>query len=360
MPSLLHYEILTDPTSLQASRPGAPSVGTVYLVVSNPHLSDVTWRHIDVLIPVGTGSGDLTDDGAAITATIATRSYQPPVGEEVPDFTPYPGSVGRFRAAAPSGREVTLPGQGHLILKLENIRVSGQAGPAVVSIHEIARGGDLGAPRYKAGLYYGTTLALVKQAPQVPQNLRADLSLVGAGQNVVLRWDGPDSLRYWIRYPDGALEDVAPPVRTAPTPYGPHEHTPGRPLTRGTTYTLVAGTADGTGQVQEGYFLTTTVHATVPEFADGVRAPWVEGTTDRGRVTFTSQGARVDNDAHAPGTVAAAEVDVESVVATGGVRAPWVEGTADRGRVTFTSQGARVDNDAHAPGTVAAAEVDVE
>ncbi|MFF0473737.1 hypothetical protein [Streptomyces sp. NPDC004284] len=358
MPSLLHYEVLTDPTSLQVSRPGAPSAGTVYVIVSNPHLANVKWQHIDVLIPIGSGSGDLTDDAAAITASIPTRSYQPLPGEEAPHFTPHPGGGGRYRAAAPSGQDMTLPGQGHLILKLENIPVSDQAGLAVVSIHEIAYGGDGNALPYTVpGVYYGTTLGLVKQTPQVPQNFRADHSMVDAGQNVVLRWEGPDSLTYWIRYPDGALERVDPPVRPTPTPYGPHRHTPGRSLTRGTTYTLVAGTVDGNGKAQEGYFLTTTVHATVPEFDSGARAPWIGGTTDRGRVTFTPQGARVDNDTNTPGTVTAAEVDVETVVATTGVRAPWVEGTANKGRVTFATNGVEVHRPDGGLGTVTADDV---
>ncbi|MFF8908909.1 hypothetical protein, partial [Streptomyces olivaceoviridis] len=99
---MLHYEILTDPTSLQVSRPGAPSVGTVYLVVSNPHLANVTWQHIDVLIPIGSGSGALTDNASGITASIPTRSYQPLPTEQAPNFTPHSGGGGRFRAAAPS------------------------------------------------------------------------------------------------------------------------------------------------------------------------------------------------------------------------------------------------------------------
>ncbi|MCZ0982232.1 hypothetical protein O1L60_34195 [Streptomyces diastatochromogenes] len=111
MPSLLHYEILTDPTSLQASRPGAPSTGTVYLIVSNPHLANVKWTHIDVLIPIGSGSGDLTDNAAGITASIPTRSYQPQPGEVAPGFRLYSASDGRFRASAPRAGD-DVPGAG--------------------------------------------------------------------------------------------------------------------------------------------------------------------------------------------------------------------------------------------------------
>ncbi|MFJ2646711.1 hypothetical protein ACIO1C_08310 [Streptomyces sp. NPDC087420] len=69
MPSLLNYTVLTDPTSLQASQPGAPSVGTVYVIVSNTRQSDVRWEYIDVEIPVGTGPSDLTHDPTLISAS---------------------------------------------------------------------------------------------------------------------------------------------------------------------------------------------------------------------------------------------------------------------------------------------------
>ncbi|MCZ0982231.1 hypothetical protein O1L60_34190 [Streptomyces diastatochromogenes] len=247
---------------------------------------------------------------------------------------------------------MTFPAQEHLVLKLENIPVSDRAGLATVSVHELAYGGDHKAPSYtQTGFYYGTTLGLVKQTPQVPQNFRADLSLVGTGQNVVLRWDGPDSLTYWIRYPDGALERVDPPVRTTPTPYGPHRHTPRRSLTRGTTYTLMAGTVDGNGQAQEGYFLTTTVHATVPEFDNGVRTPWVEGTANRGRVTFAANGAEVHRPDGGLGTVTADDVTTRVV-----------QGPTDSaGWITFPDRGVNVYHGHDAtPGVLTAARVDAE
>ncbi|MEV7866046.1 hypothetical protein AB0P17_08070 [Streptomyces sp. NPDC088124] len=328
-------------------------MGTVYLIVSNPHLANVKWQHIDVLIPIGSGSGDLTDNAAAITASIP-KSYQPLPGEDAPAFTWRGGD--RFRAAAASGQDMTLPGQEHLVLKLENIPVSEHAGLAVVSIHELAYGGDNNAPAYNPQhpYYYGTTLGLVKQTPQVPQNFRAELSLVGESQNVVLHWDGPNSLTYWIRHPDGALEDV-PPVQPGPTPYGHHTHTPRRPLKRGTTYTLVAGTIGANGQAQEGYFLTTTVHALIPEFESGTRAPWIEGTTDRGRVTFTRDGARVDDFNNALGTIEAATADVHDV------RTGTVKGrSAGSGWIDFPDTGITVH---HGPnqdlGVVTAEHIDV-
>ncbi|MFG2147164.1 hypothetical protein ACGFRG_23635 [Streptomyces sp. NPDC048696] len=331
MPSELHYQIVTDPTSLQASRPGAPSVGAVHVVISNTHLIDIRVRHIDVVIPTGNDSDALTDKVAAIKPRL-TQPYATPPGEEDPEFTRHSGN--RFRLSRRSKQLMTLPAQEYLVLKLENIPVSEHAGLALLVIHEIAGRGPLGTNPSC------TALAVVKQTPQVPQNFRADESLVGADKNVVLRWDGPDSLKYWIRYPDGGpLEPVNPPVRPTPVPYGPHSHTPTRPLKRGSTYTLVAGTADNSGQVQEGYFLTTTVHARIPEFESGTRTPWVEGTTDRGRVTFTTDGVKVETDdpKHVLGTVKARTVDVHDV------KADKVKGqTAASGWIDFPDTGIHV------------------
>ncbi|WP_327739080.1 hypothetical protein OG749_40175 [Streptomyces nojiriensis] len=56
------------------------------------------------------------------------------------------------------------------------------------------------------------TLSLLKQRPKVPRNFRAKRSLVAGGQDVVLQWDGPDTLAYRIQGPaaDRAdLNDVA-------------------------------------------------------------------------------------------------------------------------------------------------------
>ncbi|MFD7661542.1 hypothetical protein [Streptomyces sp. NPDC059788] len=285
-------------------------MGTLYVVVSNTHLSDVTWRHIDVLVPHGTDSGDLTNDIKAIKATVA-KPYTPDPGQESPNFTYFKDN--RFRAAAPSRGQMTLPAQESFVLKLENIPVSDKAGLVLIAINELAWGGDLGKP--PAPWPSVTNLALVKQTPQIPQNFRADRSLVGAGQGVVLRWDGPNHLDYWIGYPDGSSEPVSPPAQSPPAPYGPHQHIPTRPLSRGTTYTLIAGKTGSNGTVWPGYYLTTTVHAVIPEFESGARAPWVEGTRDRGRITFRGDGVSVDDRNGVPGTVTGGTADVNDVKA---------------------------------------------
>jgi hypothetical protein len=117
----------------------------------------------------------------------------------------------------------------------------------------------------------------------------------------------------------------------------------------------VAGTVGSNGQAQEGYFLTTTVHALIPEFESGARALWVEGTTGRGRVTFTGDGVRVDDRNHVLGTVTAGTADVHDV------RTGKVQGqAADSGWIDFPATGITVH---HGPnqdlGVVTAERIDV-
>lgn len=120
------------------------------------------------------------------------------------------------------------------------------------------------------------TLSLLKRAPKAPRNFRPEEALVDGGENVVLVWDGPDTLTYTIEGPDGLSVPV--PQRSGPdwrwSP-GPDD----APL-RDATYTLVATSPDGR---QPGCFLTTTVAVRRPEFeavtavqglfAPGSRAP---------------------------------------------------------------------------------------
>ncbi|MYV53495.1 hypothetical protein [Streptomyces sp. SID3212] len=337
MPSLLHYAVVTDPTSLPASQPGAPSVGTVYVIVSNTHQSDVKWEYIDVEIPVGTGPSDLTDDPTVIRAS-ADLDYTAWL-EPVPDFS-WDAGLGRFRAHHPQGGgRLTLPYDQSLVLKLDGIPVSGTEGLIRLRILEKSGGGDDNVPMRRD--HFTTTLGVVKQAaPRIPRNFRPEknsLADVDAGGNVVLKWDGPDNLDYWIRDPEGNETVVATAaVPGSPVTQQPYMWSPIVPPKRGTTYTLVAGVR-GTGQPEQGYFLTTTVHALVPEFGSGTRTPWVEGTVDQGRVTFSADGAEVRNGSGGWGTVHADKADVD------GVRTEWVRGRGDDdGWIEFPGTGLNV------------------
>lgn len=352
MPSLLHYAVVTDPTSLQASLPGAPSVGTVYVIVSNTHQSEVKWEFIDVEIPVGSGRDDLTGDPTAISASIE-KDYTV-WREEDPTFG-WDATLGRFRAHAPSGGRLTLPDEESLVLVLENIPVSDLAGPVRLKIHERSGGGDDNIPIRRAN--FTTTLGVVKQAPRIPRNFRPEsnsLVDVDAGRNVVLRWDGPDNLDYWIRDPQGNELLVQSAAKGPQVTQQSYTWSPPTPPKRGTTYVLIAGTA-GAGQQSQGYFLTTTVHALVPEFDSGTRTPWVEGTPSRSRVDFSPEGVEIRNGTGARGTVTAGTADVERVN-TGSVHGR----DSDDGWIDFPKAGIRVRDGQNDLGTVEAGKADLD
>ncbi|MFJ8042413.1 hypothetical protein ACIRBX_18175 [Kitasatospora sp. NPDC096147] len=359
MPSLLRYEILTDPTSLQASSDGRPSVGTVYVIVSNTHQEDVEWRYIDLAIPVGSGPDDLTDDRAAIRPSITT-TYNTPWDTADPVLA-WDEDAQAFRAQHPTrpGSKQIFPGQQSLTLKLENVPVTAGGGLVRLTVGERTGGGD-GAAAMPTDVFV-TTLALVKQVPRVPRNFRPKLSLLPEGAQVELEWDGPGNLDYWIRFPDGQTVPVAlgAPAGRPVTDQSYLWPTPGAaPIPvpkRGTTYTLIAGTSLN-GQPQHGYFLTTTVHALVPEFASGTRTPWIEGGAGLGRAVFTPDGVLVDGRDAGPGTVTARTVDVHEV------RAEKVKGHGDgAGWIRFPDSGVEV---LHGPGedrgVVTAERIDVD
>ncbi|MFI5530698.1 hypothetical protein ACIA8O_19370 [Kitasatospora sp. NPDC051853] len=344
MPSLLHYEILTDPTSLQASSEGRPSVGTVYVIVSNTHQEDVDWRYIDLVIPVGTGPEDLTADRAAIRPGITT-SYNTPWDTADPAFA-WDEDEQAFRAQHPTrpGSKQTFPGQQSITLTLENVPVTAGGGLVRLTVRERTGGGD-GTAAMPTDAFV-TTLAVVKQLPRTPRNFRPRLALLPEGAQVELEWDGPSNLDYWIRFPDGrtvpvALGAAGPVVVDQPYTWPTPGAAPVPVPKRGTTYTLIAGT-NVDGQPQHGYFLTTTVHALVPEFENGIRTPWIEGGKDRGRLVLTADGVRVDDRSGGRGTVSAGTVEARDV------RTGTVKGlTTDSGRIRFPDSGVEV---LHGPG----------
>ncbi|MFE6872233.1 hypothetical protein ACFVFS_37525 [Kitasatospora sp. NPDC057692] len=339
MPALLNYEIVTDPTSLQVSSDGVPSVGTVYVIASNTHQAPVKWEYIDVEIPVGKDPEHLTEDPAAITASISKTGARK--WRVAPTFARE--GEARFRAKDPYDEPVTLRREEALILKLENIPVSGKEGLVCLTIHEKSEGGDSVAAE-RSG-HYTTILGVAKQSSKAPRNFRAESSLldVDAGDSLVLRWDGPSNLDYWVLDATGTEVHYAPASRAGVVTqegYSPYVEAP----KRGTTYTLVAAAADA-GQARAGYFLTTTVHARIPEFESGTRTLWVEGTAAKGRVAFAEDGVavqKVGSEGHVPGRVAADSADVQSV------KTVLVRGRGDAdGWIDFPESGVEVF---HGPG----------
>ncbi|MFI8951413.1 hypothetical protein ACIGO6_33495 [Streptomyces sp. NPDC053750] len=326
MPDLLHYEVLNDPASFQVSGTGTggESAGEVYIVVSNRTASHIAWWEIKVDVPCGNNAFDLTSDAAAINARLE-RTYRAAHGG-TPGIE-WDGKAGVLTVSA-DGYGGLFPPGASLVLLLEGFPVSAKQGVVELLVSEMAS--DHGDIRERS-----VPLYVMKRAPKVPRNFRPKESLVAAGADVVLQWEGPDSLTYRIQGPDG-LSGTVPQRKGAGWEWSPAA---GEEPKRDATYTLVATSSS---QQQPGYFLTTTVHLRSPEFESvtattGVRSPWVEGTRGKGRIVFTAQGAEIHDQTDAPGTVSAAKADVEAVTAA------WVRGRGDgAGWIQFPFDGIKV------------------
>ncbi|HSA52293.1 MAG TPA: hypothetical protein VLH10_19575 [Yinghuangia sp.] len=297
----LSYEILTDPAPLQVPEPGGESRGAVYIVVTNQTGKPVTWGSIEVRVPVGTADGDLTSVPTTINArveqnTATTKADEPTASRDV--------TTGSVRVTPRNN--APFKKDGSLVLVLDGFPVSATPGVVLLRIEERP---PRGAARKSV------VLSLLKRAPAVPRNFRADKSLVAAGKDVVLRWEGPDALLYEVQAPDGSTESVPPRTGTGATSWqwSPKQ---GTEPNRDATYTLTAKTAPGQ---QPQHVLTTTVHLQSPEFdtltaTTAVHTPQVQGTTGQsGQVTFTRQGAQIHDDTGALGTLTADKAQVKDL-----------------------------------------------
>ncbi|MFE9796541.1 hypothetical protein ACFYRL_32965 [Streptomyces goshikiensis] len=323
----LSYEILTDPVPLQTSGSDDAQTsvaGTVYIVVSNPTTDWVPWYQIEVVLPCGKEAGDLTDRPDMIKTGI--EPYAVRFGDVPKDE--WDAGTRTFTVSAALGGLFT-PGDS-MVLSLDGFPVSDKEGLVRLTVNEIS-GGDPG----DGVRTHPLTLSLLKRAPKAPRNFRPEEALVDGGENVILVWDGPDTLTYTIEGPDGLSVPV--PQRSGPdwrwSP-GPDD----APL-RDATYTLVATSPDGR---QPGYFLTTTVAVRRPEFeavtaTQGLFAPRIEGTTDKGVIVLTEDGVEVLAADGEPGLVSAGKADVE------GVTTRWVRGRdAAAGWIEFPAAGLNV------------------
>lgn len=323
----LSYEILTDPVPLQTSGSDDAQTsvaGTVYIVVSNPTTDWVPWYQIEVVLPCGKEAGDLTDRPDMIKTGI--EPYAVRFGDVPKDE--WDAGTRTFTVSAALGGLFT-PGDS-MVLSLDGFPVSDKEGLVRLTVNEIS-GGDPG----DGVRTHPLTLSLLKRAPKAPRNFRPEEALVDGGENVILVWDGPDTLTYTIEGPDGLSVPV--PQRSGPDwRWSPG---PGDAPLRDATYTLVATSPDGR---QPGYFLTTTVAVRRPEFeavtaTQGLFAPRIEGTTDKGVIVLTEDGVEVLAADGEPGLVSAGKADVE------GVTTRWVRGRdAAAGWIEFPAAGLNV------------------
>ncbi|MEV4383542.1 hypothetical protein [Streptosporangium sp. NPDC049644] len=338
----LTYTILTDPTSLEASVDGRlPSTGTVYLMVTNTRQT-VPWLRIEVKVPVGDGAGHLTRDISTIKPRGEYTDTQSGPQAATQPVIVQPQGTDVFQVTTQSGRlEGFAPGD-YMLLTLENVAVAPTAGVAVLTVTETTKTSRGWQTSHAA-------VPVVKAAPKeipAPRDFRPDKAMLDAGENLTLSWDGSNDFSYEIRFPGGHAV-IAPGTRTWAPADAPK---------RATTYILVA--TDPTTQKQ--HFLTTTVQVRYPVLetltaTSGIDTPWVQGTANKGRVTFTGTGAEIFSNSGGQGTVHADRADLN------GVNAEWVQGrSADDGWISFPKEGLNVRKGAgQAWGTVFADKVDV-
>ncbi|MGW0595422.1 hypothetical protein, partial [Streptosporangium sp. NPDC002607] len=330
----LTYTILTDPTSLEASVDGrSPSTGTVYLMVTNTRQT-VPWLRIEVKVPVGDGAGHLTRDISTIKPRGEyTDTQSGPQAATQPVIVQQQGND-VFQVTTQSGRlEGFAPGD-YIVLTLENVTVAPTAGVAVLTVTETTK-------TSRGWQVSHAAVPVVKAAPKeipAPRDFRPDKALLDAGENLTLSWDGSNDFSYEIRFPGGQAA-IAPGTRT---------WSPADAPKRATTYILVA--TDPTAQKQ--HFLTTTVQVRYPVLetltaTTGIDTPWVQGTVNKGRVTFTGTGVEIFNNSGGQGTVTADRADLN------GVNTEWVQGrSTDDGKITFPKDGLDVRQGSGAWGTV--------
>ncbi|MBB2910244.1 hypothetical protein FHS43_001507 [Streptosporangium becharense] len=337
----LTYTILTDPAPLEASAAGrqSKSIGTVHLVVTNT-ARRTDWSTIEVKVPVGDGAGDLTPNIPEMKGTYTENQWgaqertrevniERQQGTNVFKVTPQTGGTASFRFGD------------YMVLTLENFTVASTAGPTVLTVREKTEDDDGEHTRY-------TSVALVKTAPKeipAPRDFRPDKAMVDAGEDLTLSWEGSADFTYEIRFPGGQAA-ITPGTRT---------WSPADAPKRATTYILVA--TDPSTQKQ--HFLTTTVQVRYPVLetltaTTGIDTPWVQGTANKGRVTFTGAGVEISNDSGGQGAVTADRADLN------GVNTEWVQGrSTDDGKITFPKDGLNIRQGSGAWGTVHADKADL-
>ncbi|MFI7644367.1 hypothetical protein [Nonomuraea sp. NPDC049400] len=337
----LTYTILTDPASLEASVDGrSPSTGTVYLMVTNTRKT-VPWLRIEVKVPVGDGAGHLTRDISTIKPKGEYTDTQSGPQADTRPVIVQPQGTNVFQVTPQSGRiEGFEPGD-YMVLTLENITVAPTAGVAVLMVTETIR-----TP--SGWQVSDAAVPLVKAAPKEippPRDFRPDKAMVDAGDSLTLSWDGSNDFSYEIRFPGGQV-DIAPRTRT---------WSPAEAPKRATTYILVA--TDPTTQQQ--HFLTTTVQVRYPVLETltatiGIDTPWVQGTANKGRVTFTDTGVEIFNNSGGQGTVTADKALLN------GVNTEWVQGrSSDDGKISFPKDGIDIRQGSGAWGNVHADKADL-
>lgn len=307
---VLNYTVLTDPAPLEASVPGQPTQykGTVYLVVTNTRRS-AGWTGIEVKVSHGTTASDLTSDPAIDPSTQAEGTFtdaqsvlfNPTQAPTTEQLVVGPGANGFDVAFHPaSGLAGDFEVGDCMMLKLKNLTIAPHAGETVLVVKEHSNNPTGG---------WNTSYAVVPvvKVPAKPRNFRPDQVVVKAQGSIQLSWEGSDTFTYKILYPGAS----------APVTVSGGQWSPPAPE-RTTTYTLIATDPS----TQQTYTLSTTVQVSNPILPEltvttGIDTPWIQGTTDKGRLTFAGTGADLSDTSHAPssGTLTAQQANLTNVTA---------------------------------------------
>ena len=233
MPTLLRYDLTTDPFPLQASPPppaeGAPTrppiVARLTVVASNtsatPDRNPVTLNGISVTIPVGPNAAHL----AASEADIGPVA---PAGWELTDTKKGEGVV--EYVFDPKEGQAQVGRQG-LAFIFNNIKINSQPGTCQISVAEGSASSVNRAQFYLTKFPNGWG--------QV--SFWLDPADVPFGSSTTLRWSGPADATYTIRYAlNDRIYEVPPPGGTALGPQGqyPAQTDPPLKLDRTTVFTL--------------------------------------------------------------------------------------------------------------------------
>ncbi|MFI8499926.1 hypothetical protein ACIGFK_15675 [Streptomyces sp. NPDC085524] len=245
--NLLPYEPSTDPNPLRVSSAEETEYGSININVGGGITTPAWCNKITVRVPLGSGAGHLTDNGAGIR-TGASTGWTPSAPSVVSGF-----AVITFTPT----RAVQFTGQ-IISLTLSNIEVNRAPGRVTIDIVESSSPTN--------GSFTDRTAAVeVDKFPAgfVFRNFAPEKIMVENGEAAVLRWEGSDAkyTMYWGDAPAGVPLDKE---RTWTTPVG---------LSTVTGFMLRAEVSEGGTTLT--HTLTTAVTVRIPDLV--VRNLTVQG-----------------------------------------------------------------------------------
>lgn len=185
METILSFDLSTNPFPLQASPaqsdPTRASKAILTIIATNKTEEDVALQGISIRIPVGTGSGQLTNAAAGISASAPTGWNPEPVQ--------YPEGGVLFAFTAPAKGEIES--NTSLNFVFNNVYVNEQTGTVEIKITEAIKGGGV----QKDALF-------VTKFPYGWGKVEFSLNpaVIEYGGGTRLKWKGPEKATYRLEY----------------------------------------------------------------------------------------------------------------------------------------------------------------